>query len=300
MKEYYVYLNDQQQGPFTLEQLAEMGITPETEVWTEGMDDWRQAGDVPQLTSLLQRLEYERATVRNHVAPPQHATPPPVPPAWGTPLPNQQPQPTPVQPKRKSGSGTKWLVALLIVLVVLGVLVVTVPDREAHRQAIVGSSREWINDKVEQRDMGDILGEVVKWVTGKGADLTIDQLLQVDNHFVYSTGKLMVGDEPKTISLGILGHVFTFSKDDLERYLQQAMGVEQQEQQPSVGVTPPPAEEPVEPEYAPDDTLGSVMPREDDEPYDPAQAMMDSLARKAKQEAIRVAKEWAKKQIDNL
>ena len=42
------------------------------------------------------------------------------------------------------------------------------------------------------------------------------------------------------------------------------------------------------------------MPREDDEPYDPAQAMMDSLARKAKQEAIRVAKEWAKKQIDNL
>ena len=188
-----------------------------------------------------------------------------MPPAWGTPLPNQQPQPTPVQPKRKSGSGTKWLVALLIVLVVLGVLVVTVPDRETHRQAIVGSSREWVNDKVEQRDMGDILGEVVKWVTGKGADLTIDQLLQVDNHFVYSTGKLMVGDEPKTISLGILGHVFTFSKDDLERYLQQAMGVEQQEQQPSVGVTPPPAEEPVEPEYAPDDTLGSVMPREDDE-----------------------------------
>lgn len=295
---YYLFINDEQRGPYSIEQLAEMGITPETEVWTEGMADWKQAGDVPQLTALLQRLEYERATQRTQAVPPRHAPVPPVPPGWDNTPPAASPQPS--SSPRRGSSGTKWLVALLIVLVVLGVLVVTVPDREAHRQAIVGSSREWVNEKVEQRGMGDILSEVVKWVSGKGADIAIDQMLHVDNHFVYSTGKLMVGDQPKTISLGILGHVFTFGKDDVDRALRQAMGIPDEAEQPSVDATPPPAQEPVEPEVAPDDTLGSVMPREDDEPYDPAQAMIDSLARKAKEEAVRVAKEWAKKQIDNL
>ncbi len=295
---YYLFINDEQRGPYSIEQLAEMGITPETEVWTEGMANWKQAGDVPQLTALLQRLEYERATQRTHAVPPRHAPVPPVPPGWDNTQPAASPQPS--SSPRRGSSGTKWLVALLIVLVVLGVLVVTVPDREAHRQAIVGTSREWVNEKVEQRGMGDILSEMVKWVSGKGADIAIDQVLHVDNHFVYSTGKLMVGDQPKTISLGILGHVFTFGKDDIDRTLRQAMGMPDENELPSVGATPPPVQEPVEPEVAPDDTLGSVMPREDDEPYDPAQAMVDSLARKAKEEAIRVAKEWAKKQIDNL
>ena len=296
---FYLFIDNEQRGPYSLEQLAEMGITPETEVWTEGMADWKQAGDVPQLTALLQRLEYERATQRPPVVPPRHAQVPPVPPAWDTPASASQPQSQP-EPKRKGSSGPKWLVALLILLVILGVLVVTVPDREAHRNAIMGSTREWVNEKVEQRDMGDIVGEVIKWMSGKGADIAIDQVLQVDNHFVYSVGKLMVGDKPKTISLGILGHVFTFGKDDIDHALRRAMGMPEPSEEPSVGITPPPASEPTEPEVAPDDTLGSVMPREDDEPYDPAQAMLDSLARKAKEEAVRMAKEWAKKQIDNL
>lgn len=296
---FYLFIDNEQRGPYSLEQLAEMGITPETEVWTEGMADWKQAGDVPQLTALLQRLEYERATQRPPVVPPRHAQVPPVPPAWDTPASASQSQSQP-EPKRKGSSGTKWLVALLILLVILGVLVVTVPDREAHRNAIMGSTREWVNEKVEQRDMGDIVGEVIKWMSGKGADIAIDQVLQVDNHFVYSVGKLMVGDKPKTISLGILGHVFTFGKDDIDHALRRAMGMPEPSEEPSVGITPPPASEPTEPEVAPDDTLGSVMPREDDEPYDPAQAMLDSLARKAKEEAMRMAKEWAKKQIDNL
>lgn len=293
---YYLFIDNEQRGPFSIEQLAEMGITPETDVWSEGMTDWKQAGDVPELTTLLQRLEYERhsAAARPATTPPQHAPSPTPPTAW------DNGGAAPVADKSKSKSGcTKWLIALLILLVIAGVLVVTVPDREAHRQAIVGSSREWVSEKVEQRGMGDILGEVIKWVSGKGADITIDQLLQVDNHFLWSTGKLMVGEEPKTISVGVLGHVFTFGKDDIDKALRQAMGMEQTEE-PSVGITPAPATESDEPAVAPDDTLGSVQPREDDEPYDPAQAMIDSLAQQAKREAIRVAKEWAKKKIDNL
>lgn len=293
---YYLYIDEQQRGPFTIEQLAELGITPETEVWTEGMTDWKQAGDVPQLTTLLQRLQYERheANTRQAATPPTHHSQA-IPPAWDGAAQQQSNQSS--TPKR-GRTGAKWLTGLLIILILLGVLVVTCPNRETHRQAIMGSTRTWVSDKVEERGMGDIFGELVKWVSGKGADIAIDQMLIVDNHFIYSTGKFVVGDEPKTVSLGILGHVFTFGKEDIDKVIRQAMGMEEP-QQPSVRITPTPEVEPDEPLNTPDDTLGSVTPRED-EPYDPAQALVDSLARKAKEQAIKVAKEWAKKQIDNL
>lgn len=293
---YYLFIDEEQRGPFSIEQLAEMGITPETEVWTEGMDDWKQAGDVPQLTTLLQRLEYERhqAQLQPPARRPQPTHVPPLPPDSAT----AAPGPTPA---KRSGSGIKWLIALLIACVLLGVMVVTCPDREAHRQAIVGSTREWVGEQVDQRDMGsNLLGELFKWLTGKGANMAIEQVLVVDNHFIYSTGKFAVGAEPKTVSVGLLGHVFTFSKEDISQALRQIMGIDQQQRQPSVGITPAPEPEPDEPLMAPDDSLGSVMPREEDEPYDEAQALIDSLARQAKDQAVKAAKEWVKKQIDNL
>ena len=36
---FFVILNNQQEGPYTIAQLAEMGISSETLVWKEGMKD---------------------------------------------------------------------------------------------------------------------------------------------------------------------------------------------------------------------------------------------------------------------
>lgn len=38
---FFVILNNQQEGPYTIAQLAEMGISAETLVWKEGMKDWQ-------------------------------------------------------------------------------------------------------------------------------------------------------------------------------------------------------------------------------------------------------------------
>ncbi|MDY4245252.1 MAG: DUF4339 domain-containing protein, partial [Porphyromonas sp.] len=53
MKQYYIIRNEQQAGPYTLEELAAMGITPDTIVWTEGMADWTPARQVSELASLF-------------------------------------------------------------------------------------------------------------------------------------------------------------------------------------------------------------------------------------------------------
>lgn len=53
MATYYIVENNQQAGPFTLEQLAAKGITPDTNVWTDGMANWTLASQVSELQFLF-------------------------------------------------------------------------------------------------------------------------------------------------------------------------------------------------------------------------------------------------------
>lgn len=55
MKSWYVAVNGQQQGPFPQAQVQQAfnsgQYTAATQVWTEGFDNWRPMGDVPELTT---------------------------------------------------------------------------------------------------------------------------------------------------------------------------------------------------------------------------------------------------------
>ena len=308
---YYVYINNEQQGPFTLEQLAEMGITPETEVWTQGMADWCQAGDVAELTPLLQRQQFQQHI---YSTPPPHA--PRVEPAPADPRPDavgNSPwqQPAPAEPPR-SRSGVKWLIALLCLLLVVVLLAVTNPDRSKHKDAIVDSSREWLGDKTKALtdplgDLAPIVGGLVDWIGGHGIDFVIDQYLEVDNYVVCSVGRFNTGDEAKTISLGVLGHVFTFDKQDVDQALARAiereLGVESSAAPAQPKVVPPPADpvddaegdEYVVPPVDDSDTLGTA----DDEPS-MAEELLDSLTATAKREVVKGAKKWAKRQLEKI
>lgn len=53
MKQYYIIRNDQPAGPYTIEELATMGITPDTIVWAEDIVDWIPAYQVSELNSLF-------------------------------------------------------------------------------------------------------------------------------------------------------------------------------------------------------------------------------------------------------
>ncbi len=57
MAEYYVYANNQQTGPFTMQQLQQqvaMGmLTQQTYVWKNGMPGWAAAGSLPELAQIF-------------------------------------------------------------------------------------------------------------------------------------------------------------------------------------------------------------------------------------------------------
>jgi hypothetical protein len=82
----WVYINGEQRGPFTLDQLTNMDINPDTPVWHEGMTEWLPASEVPQVyaalfcaengvvnplqdepTSLRQLFDHKPATAKSYI-----------------------------------------------------------------------------------------------------------------------------------------------------------------------------------------------------------------------------------------
>ena len=63
MTQYYYTDGKERYGPFSIEQLQERNITPETLVWKEGMADWLPAKQLSELDLLLTPVESFPPTV---------------------------------------------------------------------------------------------------------------------------------------------------------------------------------------------------------------------------------------------
>ena len=310
--EFHLIVNGKQEGPFSIEELSQKGINPESEVWAPGMDDWMQAGDVPELTAVLQRAEFEAAQQAARVAENQAAVGQPYdPPVTPSQVPPQVPPRYPVQeePKKKSGC-TPWLIAALILAILFATMVFTCPDRRAHEDAIQEVTKAWVDDKVDNNlgaitgvggVFGDLLNKALKQLTGIGTDRVISKYLDVKNYVICSVGRMRIGQsEEKVVSLGVFGHVFTFGKEDIEKAWTRAMDEYEANRVPPV---PAPAPRPDQSDDAqaydegdaddpmamPDSIMGIEIPEG-----------MDSMVNQMANEAIRMAKQWAKQQIDNL
>ena len=308
--EFHLIRNGKQEGPFTVEELSQQGITPESEVWAPGMADWKQAGDVPELTAVLQRAEFEAAQQAARMAEnqPMMGEPyePSTPPGY---FPPSTPPRVPVEEPRKKSGCTPWLVAALILAIVFATMVFTCPDRNDHEAAIQEVTKAWVGDKVDENlsgitgvggVFGDLINKALKELTGIGTDKVISNYLDVKNYVVCSVGRMTIGDnEEKMVSLGLFGHVFTFGKEDIEKAWTRAMD----DYEANHHVTPPPTPAPQDeegdesqdeeampdPRMLPDSIMGVEIPEG-----------MDSMVNQMANEAIRMAKEWAKQQIDNL
>ena len=307
--EFHLIRNGKQEGPFTVEELSQQGITPESEVWAPGMADWKQAGDVPELTAVLQRAEFEAAQAAARAA--ENVTPtgqPYDPPVAPSQVPPQVPSRTPYVEEPKKKGCTPWLIAALILAILFATMVFTCPDRSDHEAAIQEVTKAWVGDKVDENlngitgvggVFGDLINKAIKELTGFGTDKVISNYLDVKNYVICSVGRMAIGEgEEKMVSLGAFGHVFTFGKEDIEKAWSKAMD-DYEANHPHIA--PPTvqqdedSEEPQDEEALPDPRMlpDSVMGIEIPEG-------MDSMVNQMATEAIRMAKEWAKQQIDNL
>ncbi len=116
----------------------------------------------------------------------------------------------------------KVIITLLVLLGIAAVGVVSCPDKEAHKDAIMAVVKETINEEMKSEDDGlQGLGVLFGSIGSSVAGYFIDNRLTVKNYYVYSVGKLKnLEGEDNTVSVGIFGHIFTVKKEDLKKALE--------------------------------------------------------------------------------
>lgn len=114
----------------------------------------------------------------------------------------------------------KFIIFLLVMLAIAAVAVVTCPDRQAHKDAIMSVVNEKINEVLDQEEYSD-LALFGSAIGSSVVSYALDNRLNYKNHFVYSTCEILREDGPHRLSMGVFGHVFTFSKEDLDKMLAQ-------------------------------------------------------------------------------
>lgn len=62
MRSYYYSDGQETFGPFSLEELVQTQLTPESLIWFEGLEEWIQAGTLPELAELFSQQQTIPAT----------------------------------------------------------------------------------------------------------------------------------------------------------------------------------------------------------------------------------------------
>lgn len=222
--DFFIILNDQQHGPYTIDQLREMGIDANTPVWHKGLDDWTMAADIDELRDMLVYSTNEEELLDQ-----------PAPPQWNGlqhNVANRAMQETPIAAKPKKRHTGLW-VTLGVIAALAIILTITNPKKDDHCREITNVSRSWVNETIDNFGGDNLIGGVVKSASTWLIRNAVDENVKVDNYVLFSIGYIDTGAEKSRVSLGILGNVFTFNKEQLSekvneiisKYMQDAIDI---------------------------------------------------------------------------
>lgn len=212
---FFVILNNQQEGPYTIAQLAEMGISAETLVWKEGMKDWQPAWTVSELRYILNENtsaktnEYRNAYSTGMQ---QETAVPPTPPS------------TPYREKKKTQNHYLLKIFGGLVLLLLIIMTLTNPNRESHENAIRTEVSKAV-EKATTSNSNDIFsqgfGMMARMLAGNFIDSALKNLFEYHNYLIFSKGTVTIQDKEHTVSYGIFGKVITMNSDDMVKALEE-------------------------------------------------------------------------------
>ena len=214
--EYYIKINEEKRGPYSLNELAERKLDETSLVMPTDGVEWVPANQIEELRTLFESKDSTDNPVKTEDIPfvearpiiqaaPQEAA--------------QQAQPA---PKKKSHTGC--LIGILLTLVALvAVMVVTCPKTEQHKEVLSTVITTTVNDAVNDNDnltgntfIDNAFRTVSNAFAGKVIETAVDNLVTVDNYVVCSLGKVHYDGKDHIVSLGIFGHIFTVDEDDLQ------------------------------------------------------------------------------------
>ena len=115
----------------------------------------------------------------------------------------------------------KKLIGLVIVVVIAFVMAMTVPDKKAHKSAMMKAVKEYVDEEAANRGFADNgLTRVGKNLVVKTIEEVLSNKLRVTNYFLFNTTHIEMKEKDKLLSVGMFGHVFTFDKEMLRDALE--------------------------------------------------------------------------------
>ena len=106
-------------------------------------------------------------------------------------------------------------------MVIAFVMAMTVPDKKAHKSAMMKAVKEYVDEEAANRGFADNgLTRVGKNLVVKTIEEVLSNKLRVTNYFLFNTTHIEMKEKDKLLSVGVFGHVFTFDKEMLRDALE--------------------------------------------------------------------------------
>lgn len=218
----YIVKDDVRLGPFTLEEVKRQGISADTLVWFKGMPDWKEARAIPELagayipdippTAEVDEDDAVEETGIDSAPEPPAETYAPQPQRYAyAPLPDEG-------KAKKSKAGIIAIISLLVVMLILCIMVLTKPSKADYIDTITRVTTEYVLNQVDKTPLGmsESVSGTVKFSTSKAVRAVLEQTLYVEDCLIFNKAKVSIGEHTFTVGLGMFGHVFTLSKEQLE------------------------------------------------------------------------------------
>ncbi len=111
----------------------------------------------------------------------------------------------------------------IIAIVVLGVLMFfTAPDKKTHKKAMMEAIKEYVDQEAEERLGDNILADLSKTLANNSIKAVLNYKLKLHDYYLFNTTTIHMDGKEQLTSVGLLGHVFTFDKEMLEKRLEKA------------------------------------------------------------------------------
>ena len=124
----------------------------------------------------------------------------------------------------------KKLLTLVIILLIAVLMTQTVPDKKAHKEAMMKAIKEYVDEKAEEQGFGNnVLTKIGKAVVNTGIEVALNTKLKVHNYYLLNTTTVHMDGKDQLLSVGLLGQVITFDKEMLKERLEKADKTEDEE-----------------------------------------------------------------------
>ncbi len=111
----------------------------------------------------------------------------------------------------------------IFAIAILGILMVfTTPDKKTHKKAMMEAIKDYVDEEAEERLGDNILADLSKTLANNSIKAVLNYKLRLHDYYLFNTTTIHMDGKDQLTSVGILGHVFTFDKEMLEKRLEKA------------------------------------------------------------------------------